>query len=81
MLYVLYPRVYPYADNYVVRSYANALSTLKRTVFASGLHCPAVMMSPSLGSKAGLQCTAMLLCLQHVPSFESIQSVYGVLFS
>ena len=39
----------------------DTFKTLKRTVFASGRHCPAVMMSPSLGSKAGEQCTAMLL--------------------
>eukprot|EP00413_Alexandrium_margalefii_P013613 CAMPEP_0204532808 /NCGR_PEP_ID=MMETSP0661-20131031/11926_1 /ASSEMBLY_ACC=CAM_ASM_000606 /TAXON_ID=109239 /ORGANISM="Alexandrium margalefi, Strain AMGDE01CS-322" /LENGTH=52 /DNA_ID=CAMNT_0051539077 /DNA_START=46 /DNA_END=201 /DNA_ORIENTATION=- len=31
------------------------LSTLKRTVFASGRHWPTVTMSPSFGSKAGEQ--------------------------
>mmetsp|Transcript_142977 Transcript_142977/g.456873 ORF Transcript_142977/g.456873 Transcript_142977/m.456873 type:complete len:100 (+) Transcript_142977:86-385(+) len=38
----------------------STLSTLKRTVFESGLHWPTVTMSPSLGSKAGEQWAAML---------------------
>merc|ERR1719305_325691 len=37
--------------------------TLNRTVLLTGLHCPAVMISPSLASKHGLTCTDTFACL------------------
>merc|ERR1719324_715777 len=39
----------------------SSFTTLNRTVFARGRHCPTVTMSPSFASKAGEQCTATLL--------------------
>merc|ERR1719436_1710467 len=41
--------------------FASTFTTLKRTVFASGRHCPAVTMSPSFTSKQGEQCTETFL--------------------
>merc|ERR1719272_1980385 len=43
--------------------FLSTLRTFHFTVFANGRHCPQVMISPSLTSKAGEQCTEMLLCL------------------